>query len=352
MKRPVVGVIGSEHLAENRFPAQRVGERNLKAVADVVGALPLIFAGDPAITDIEALLETVDGVLLTGARANVHPTQFGVDEHPSYEPYDKRRDALALRLVRVCVERGVPLFGLCRGFQEMNVAFGGSLHPEIRDLPGRMNHRMPRLPTGEIHPDQEVIYGERHDVRLTPGGVFATLLGRETIRVNSLHGQGILEPGERIVVEGVAEDGTIEAIRIADAPGFALGRAMACRVRPAAKSREPRAVSGLRRGGLRTQTPRLRVRRRAKPAQAADLTAARARCTNSAQSAKQPCRSTPSAICSGSPASAKATGRRSAAWSMAARRASRSIEADIQVFSTSGGQGSRASPPSARSRTR
>ena len=97
MKRPVVGVIGSEHLAEGRFPAQRVGERNLKAVADVAGALPLIFAGDPAVTDIEALLATVDGVLLTGARANVHPTQFGAEEHPSYEPYDRRRDALALQ---------------------------------------------------------------------------------------------------------------------------------------------------------------------------------------------------------------------------------------------------------------
>ena len=223
MKRPVVGVIGSAHLAENRFPTQRVGDRNLMAIADVVGALPLMFAGDPALTDIDALLATVDGVLLTGARANVHPTHFGADEHPSYEPYDRPRDALALELVRVCVARGVPLFGVCRGFQEMNVAFGGSLHPEIRDLPGRLNHRMPRLPTGEIHPDHAVIYGERHEVRLTPGGVFAKLLGRETIRVNSLHGQGILEPAARVVVEGVAEDGTIEAIHIADAPGFALG---------------------------------------------------------------------------------------------------------------------------------
>ena len=82
---------------------------------------------------------------------------------------------------------------------------------------------MPRLPNGEIHPDQDVVYGDRHEVRLTPGGVFARMLGRETIRVNSLHGQGILEPGKRVVIEGVAEDGTIEAIRIADAPGFALG---------------------------------------------------------------------------------------------------------------------------------
>jgi len=223
MKRPVVGVIANAHRVERRFTAQIVGERNLRAVAEVCGALPVIFAGSPDITDIGALLEVVDGVLLTGARANVHPTRFQTEAHPKHEPYDEARDALALTLVEVCVARGVPIFGVCRGFQEMNVAFGGSLHPEIRELPGRMNHRMPRLETGEIHPDPAVIFADRHDVHLVPGGAFAQLFGKETIRVNSLHGQGILEPGKRIVVEGVAEDGTIEAIRIADAPGFALG---------------------------------------------------------------------------------------------------------------------------------
>jgi putative glutamine amidotransferase len=223
MKRPVVGVIANAHRVERRFTAQIVGERNLRAVAEVAGALPVIFAGSPDITDIGALLEVVDGVLLTGARANVHPTRFQTEAHPKHEPYDEARDALALALVEVCVARGVPIFGVCRGFQEMNVAFGGSLHPEIRELPGRMNHRMPRLETGEIHPDPAVIFADRHDVHLVPGGAFAKLFGKETIRVNSLHGQGILEPGKRIVVEGVAEDGTIEAIRIADAPGFALG---------------------------------------------------------------------------------------------------------------------------------
>jgi putative glutamine amidotransferase len=86
-----------------------------------------------------------------------------------------------------------------------------------------MNHRMPRLENGEIHPDPTIVFADRHDVALTPGGEFARLLGRDLIRVNSLHGQGILEPGPRIIIEGVAEDGTIEAIRVADAPGFALG---------------------------------------------------------------------------------------------------------------------------------
>ena len=166
----------------------------------------------------------------------------------AHEPYDQNRDALALKLIEACVERGVPLFGICRGFQEMNVAFGGSLHPEIRDLPGRMNHRMPRLPNGEIHPDLEVIFADRHDVRLTPGGVFAKLLGAETIRVNSLHGQGILEPGKRVVIEGVAEDDTIEAIAIADAPGFALGVQWHAEHEATSQSDQSHAVRGLRRG--------------------------------------------------------------------------------------------------------
>ena len=223
MTRPVVGVIGNAVRIENRFNLQGVGERSLRAVVEVVDALPLMFAGAPDLTDIDGLLEVVDGVMLTGGRANVHPTRFRAEPHAKHEPYDEGRDDLALALIEVCVARGVPIFGVCRGLQEMNVAYGGTLHPEIRELPGRMNHRMPRLENGEIHPDPAVVFAERHDVKLVPGGVFARILGRDTIRVNSLHGQGILEPGTRIVVEGVAEDGTIEAIRIADAPGFALG---------------------------------------------------------------------------------------------------------------------------------
>jgi putative glutamine amidotransferase len=223
MAKPVVGVIASTHQVEGRFATQMAGERNLNAIAEVSGALPLMFAGAPEITDIGALLDVVDGILLTGARANVHPTRFGVEPHPAHEPYDERRDEVALELTRACVERGVPVFGVCRGFQEMAVAFGCALHPEIRELPGRMNHRAPRLENGEVHPDPEVVFADRHEVRLMRDGAFARLLGRETIRVNSLHGQGICKPAERVIHEGIAEDGTIEAIRIADAPGFALG---------------------------------------------------------------------------------------------------------------------------------
>ncbi len=223
MTKPVIGVIGNSFIVEDRFAAQLVGERNLQAIAEVTDALPMMFAGNPKITDIDSLLSVVDGILLTGARANVHPRYFKMEPDVSHEPYDENRDSLALPLIDACVERGIPVFGICRGFQEMNVAAGGSLHPEIRTLPGRMNHRMPRLETGEIHPDPAVVFADRHEVQLLPDGVFAKLLGKDTIRVNSLHGQGILQLGERIIAEGVAEDGTIEAIRFKEALGFALG---------------------------------------------------------------------------------------------------------------------------------
>ena len=223
MGKPVVGIIGNSYKIEDRFLVQCAGERNVAAVAEVAGALPLIFSGSPKLTDIRDLLDTVDGVVLTGARANVHPTRFNIDPDPKHEPYDEDRDAVALPLVQACVAEGVPVFGICRGFQEMNVAYGGSLHPEIRELPGRMNHRMPRLENGDIHPDPRVIFADRHEVTLVKEGDFARILGRETIRVNSLHGQGILDPGARVVIEGTAEDSTVEAIRIEGAKTFALG---------------------------------------------------------------------------------------------------------------------------------
>ena len=223
MSKSVVGVVANTHLLNDHHAVQVTGERNLRAVAEVCDALPLIVPGLPEVTDIAALLDVVDGILLTGARANVHPARFDVAPHPAHEPYDEARDQVALSLSAACVDKGVPLFGLCRGLQEMNVAFGGSLHPEIRDLPGRMNHRAPRLESGEIHPDPDVVFADRHEVRLAEGGLLAGLLGCACIRVNSLHGQGILETGERVLIEGVAEDGTIEAIRIDRASNFALG---------------------------------------------------------------------------------------------------------------------------------
>ncbi|HSF95658.1 MAG TPA: gamma-glutamyl-gamma-aminobutyrate hydrolase family protein [Thermohalobaculum sp.] len=218
MRRRTVGIIGNAMGEGPGSPSQRAGERYIRAVAEISGAVPLIIPGLPETQDTGHLVEILDGILLTGGRPNVHPSLYGAEPGPAYEPYDPGRDAVALPLVLAAVEAGRALFGVCRGFQEINVAFGGTLHPEIRDLPGRMNHRMP---PGETDP--EVIFRLRHKVSLAPGGRFAGLLGAEEVMVNSLHGQGLLEAAPRVVVEGWAEDGTPEALHVEGALGFAVG---------------------------------------------------------------------------------------------------------------------------------
>lgn len=214
--RPVIGIIGNAHLIGDRFQAHIGGEMNSKAVATVAGAVPLIIPTDPRFVSVNELLSICDGFLLTGGRPNVHPEEYGEEPTPAHGAFDRARDAITLPLVRACVERGQPFLGICRGFQEVNVAMGGTLHPEIRELPGRMNHRMP--PEGTI----EEQFALRHRVHFTPGGVFARLMGAESVMTNTLHGQGICKAGPRVVIDGRAEDNTPEAIFIKDAPGFTL----------------------------------------------------------------------------------------------------------------------------------
>lgn len=217
MARKTVGIIGTHALSDRGVPSQRVAEGYLIAVARMTGAVPLVIPSLPETQDIAHLLEILDGVVLTGARPNVHPSEYGHPETEAHGPFDRNRDAVALPLVRAAVEKGVPLFGICRGFQEINVAFGGTLHPEVGELPGRLVHRMPKDET-----DRRIIYAPRQRVRLVPAGAFSRILGTDDIVVNSLHGQAVDRPGSRVVIEGVAEDSTPEALSVADAPGFAL----------------------------------------------------------------------------------------------------------------------------------
>jgi putative glutamine amidotransferase len=165
-RRPVVGIIGNSYMINDRYPVHSGGTMNSAAVAEVAGCLPLIIPSDPRFVQVDELLELCDGFLLTGGRPNVHPEEYGEEETPAHGFFDRGRDAVTLPLIRACVERGQPFLGICRGFQEVNVALGGTLHPEIRDLPGRLNHRMP--PDGTL----EEQFALRHTVSLTPGGVF------------------------------------------------------------------------------------------------------------------------------------------------------------------------------------
>lgn len=216
MSRPIIGIIGNAHLVNDQYPVQAVGVANIEAVAELTGAVPLLVPALPGIGSIADLMSACDGFVFTGGRPNVHPSHYGAEPTNAYGAFDPDRDAVTLPLIAACVAKGAPIFGICRGFQEFNVAFGGTLHPEIREIPGRMNHRMP--PEGTL----EEKFQHRHLVRLKPGGRFEQILGAREVLVNSLHGQGILVSGRRVVIEGHAPDDTPEALQIADAPGYAL----------------------------------------------------------------------------------------------------------------------------------
>ncbi len=216
MTRPVVGIIGNSHLINDSYPTHAGGTMNSEAVACVSGCIPMIVPTDPRFMSVEELLETCDGFLLTGGRPNVHPEEYGHEPTEAHGDFDRARDAITLPLVRACVERGQPFFGICRGFQEVNVAMGGTLHPEIRELPGRANHRMP--PDGTL----EEKFALRHKVSFAEGGRFHHLMGAQEVMTNTLHGQGIKTAGARIVIDGYAPDGTPEAIYVEGAPGFTM----------------------------------------------------------------------------------------------------------------------------------
>lgn len=217
MSRPVIGILGNSHLINDQYEVQGVGAMNIAAVAEVCDAIPMMLPADPSMVSVQDALQVCSGFVFPGARANVHPDEYGHTETEAHGTFDRARDGLALPLIRESVARGIPVLGLCRGFQELAVAFGSTLHPEIRDIPGRLNHRMP--PDGTM----EEKFEKRHWVTLNADGPFARLFGAAEVFTNTLHGQGIEDAGARVVVDGRAPDGTAEAIYIEGAPGFAMG---------------------------------------------------------------------------------------------------------------------------------
>jgi len=186
------------------------------AVIASFGGTPLILPSLPGI-DVDAVLERVDGVLITGSRSNVHPARYGGAADPRSEPYDTARDANSFRLIAGAIARGVPLLAICRGMQEMNVALGGTLLSELQDLPGRDDHRAP------VSTSQDERFAIRQDAVLTVDGLLVKALAADRIRVNSLHRQGVGILAEGLAVEATAPDGTVEAVRVIGAPGFAIG---------------------------------------------------------------------------------------------------------------------------------
>lgn len=217
--RPLIGVSASAmEAAERQHKVHATGERSVAALLRMVDCVPVLLPPVGTAVDAAELVAHMDGFVLTGGRANVEPHHYGGPAFPPDEIIDPGRDALVLPLVRACIAERVPVFGICRGIQEINVALGGSLHYRIHELPGKNDHRRPRHEVPVEH-----VFRPNHLVKLTRGGLFHALTGQSEIMVNSLHGQGVDRVGEGLAVEAVSPDGVIEGLRYADDSQFVVG---------------------------------------------------------------------------------------------------------------------------------
>ena len=218
--KPLVCVPASHiEVRPEGYRVHATGSTCVESVERFSQCVPIVLPALAGRIDVESFASRIDGLLLTGGRANIEPHHYGGDPFPDDEFTDPGRDNTVLPLVRACVEAEVPVFGICRGIQELNVALGGTLHYRVHQVPGLDDHRMPQ------HDDltAEQIFEPRHLVRLAGGGTFEGLVGRSEVMVNSLHGQGIDRLAERLAVEARSPDGVIEGVRLRSDPSFTVG---------------------------------------------------------------------------------------------------------------------------------
>lgn len=215
--KPIIGLPACR-IEERDMPFHRIGDKYVRAASEGAGGVPLIVPALGAdVLGLDAVLATLDGLLITGSPSNVEPHLYGGPASRPGTKHDPARDATTLPLIRRAVDTGLPLLALCRGIQELNVALGGTLHQHLQEVEGRFDHRS--------KPDEphEKRYAPIHRVALAPGGLLAGLAGATEITVNSLHAQAIDRLAAGLAIEATAEDGTIEAVRATAGPGFALG---------------------------------------------------------------------------------------------------------------------------------
>jgi putative glutamine amidotransferase len=214
--KPIVGIPASVRHLEFGMHFHGTGEQYLRAARDQVGATVFTIPG-LAVENALELLEVIDGVLLTGSFSNVHPSTYGEPTHTSLGFYDQPRDAVTMPLIRAVLERRLPLFGICRGMQEMNVALGGSLSQVLHDEPGKSDHRPDEsLPL----PEQ---FGPAHEIEIQPGGLLASLVSERRVTVNTAHMQGVRRIAPGLRVEALSDDGVVEALSVEGAASFAVG---------------------------------------------------------------------------------------------------------------------------------
>ena len=219
-RKPLICVLANQ--IEIRPDGYRVHASSMGCVDSVerfAECVPIILPALAERIDPESFAGRIDGLLLTGGRANVEPHHYGGPPFPDDEIIDPERDHTGLPLIRACIDAGVPVFGICRGIQELNVALGGSLHYRVHQVPGLDDHRMPQRDDLTV----EEVFTLRHPVRLGRGGYFERLAGAPEVMVNSLHGQGIDRLAPRLEVEARSPDGLIEGVRLRDDPGFTVG---------------------------------------------------------------------------------------------------------------------------------
>jgi len=214
--RPCVGVLACHKMVEPHWSCT-VAEKYLHALDKVANVSPVLLPAMPDVLRAEALLNTLDGLLLPGSVSNIEPKHYQQAPEPDTEPRDPGRDEAAIALILAAIKQRKPVLGICRGCQEINVALGGSLYQRVAEQPELMNHREPQ------NQPMDVQFDLAHDVRLNTEGLLYAHAGESTVRVNSLHGQGIRHLAEGLVAEAWAPDGLVEAFRHEDEANWVLG---------------------------------------------------------------------------------------------------------------------------------
>ncbi|MER9137477.1 gamma-glutamyl-gamma-aminobutyrate hydrolase family protein [Mesorhizobium sp. M0051] len=216
MHQPLVAISTDVRQFDN-YTWHAVPQQYLEAAITGAGVFPVLVPSFGDRLDFDELLSSVDGVMVTGSKSNVHPSLYGGDASEANGPYDPARDATTLPLIRRAIERGVPLLAICRGIQELNVALGGTLGTEIQEREGSLDHRAP------VSDNQDERFGIRQTVTIKPGSCLAGVFGEGDIMVNSVHRQAVDRLGSKLQIEAVANDGTVEAVSVRDARAFAVG---------------------------------------------------------------------------------------------------------------------------------
>ena len=215
--KPLVAVVSDRRQIDAAHYFHMVGEKYLQALISGSGIYPIGLPSMANKLDVSETLDHVDGLFFTGSPSNVEPARYAGPPSKPGTWHDPERDSVALSILPAAVKAGLPLLGVCRGFQEINVAFGGTLHQLVHEVPGYNVHKEDPNATFEVQ------YGPSHEVTFVAGGLLERITGEQTITVNSLHSQAVDQLADGLKVEATADDGLVEAFVIEDAPAFALG---------------------------------------------------------------------------------------------------------------------------------